>query len=158
MLRRNINARFSTMSTGHSIPAKLAWVEIGRAAPGEGAPWIVCIAPVGESGALYRTQIVDGPIVTITVDLIVHRGAPVRRVHRATCQVPRDGDALDGPVKWLVGAADEAARTALSGRSPDRPGPGNSGCAIDYSVKPLPTAPQQGTTAASRFDQPLQGP
>jgi hypothetical protein len=158
MLRRSINVRLSTMSTAPSVPNELAWVEIGRAAPGEGAPWIVCIAPVGESGALYRTQIVDGSVVTITVDLIVHRGAPAQRVHRASCKIPPNGDALGEPVKRLVGAADEAAWTALSGRSLDRSRPGNSGRSIEHAVKPSPTASQQGTAAARQFDQPLHGP
>jgi hypothetical protein len=146
------------MSPTHSPPINLAWVEIGRATPDGGAPWIVCIASVGESGALYRTQIVADSVLTITVDFIAHRGAPVRRVHRASCKTPPNGDALGERVKSLVGAADEAAWTALSGRSPDRPWSGNGGGAIDYAAKPLPTAPQQETTAASQFDQPLHGP
>ena len=158
MLHCNIDAAPSNMSTEHSPPINLVWAEIGRATPGDGAPWIVCIAPVGESGALYRTQIVADSVLTITVDLVAHRGAPARRVHRASCKIPPDGDALSEPVKWLVEAADEAAWTALSGRSLDRSRPGNSGRSIEHAVKPSPTAPQQGTAAARQFDQPLQGP
>jgi hypothetical protein len=146
------------MSPTHSPPINLAWVEIGRATPDGGAPWIVCIASVGESGALYRTQIVADSVLTITVDFIAHRGEPVRRVHRASCKTPPNGDTLGERVKSLVGAADEAAWTALSGRSLDRSRPGNSGRSIEHAVKPSPTASQQGTAAARQFDQPLHGP
>jgi len=139
--------------------ASLAWVEIGRATPGGGAPWIVRIAPVGESGALYRTQIVDDFVLTITVDFIAHRGAPVRRVHRVSCKISPDADALDEPVKRLVKVADEAAWKVLTGSSWDRPRPSTGvGATDDGAVKPLPTAHRQAPKAASEFDQPIHGP
>jgi hypothetical protein len=146
------------MSTAHLPPINLAWVENGRATAGDGAPWIACIAPVGESGALYRTQIVDDSLLTITVDLIERRGAPVRRVHRASCKVPLDGDAFGEPTQRLLKAADDAAWIVLNGRSRDRPLPGTGVGAIDdAAMKPSVTAHQQGTTAASQFDQPIHG-
>jgi hypothetical protein len=147
------------MSTAHSPPIYLAWVEIGRATPGGGAPWIVCMAPVGESGALYRTQIIADFALTITVDLIAHRGAPVRRVHRASCKIPPDVDAFGASIQGLVKAADEAASTVLTHDSRDGPRPGSGVSAIDAeAVKRLPTAHRQATKAASEFDQPLHGP
>jgi len=159
MLRRRINPRSTTMSTAHSSPTNPAWVEIGRAAPGERAPWIVCIEPVGESGALYRTQIAAASIFTITVDLIAHRGAPARRVHRANCQIPPDADALGEPIRELVKAADEAARTVLTASSLDGPRPDvGTGAIDDKATRRLPTSQHQARTAVSDFDQPLQGP
>ena len=158
-LRRSIDAWSTTMPTAHSSPANLGWVEIGRAAPGEGAPWIVCISPVGESGALYRTQIVDGCVVTITVDLIEHRGASVRRVHRASCKISPDVDTLGEPVRRLVKAADEAAWTVLIASSRDGPRPDvGAGAIDDKATRRLPIAQQQARTAVSDFGQPLQGP
>jgi hypothetical protein len=161
IVRRSIGAGSNTMSTTHSPPLSLAWAEIGRAAPGGGAPWVVCIAPIGESGALYRTQIVADSVLTITVDFIAHRGAPVRRVHRASCKISPDVDILGEPVKRLVKAADEAARIVLTGSSRDRPQTCISVGAIDdEAVQPLPTLPtarQQATAAASQFDQPIHG-
>lgn len=158
MLRRNTGAGSSTMSTAHSPPINLTWVEIGRAAPDGGAPWIVCIAPVGESGALYRTQIVADSLLTITVDFIAHRGASAQRVHRASCRTPPDVDAFGEPIQGLLNAADEAAQTVLTGSSRDRSRPGTGVGAIDdEAVEPLPTAPPQATTAASQLDQPIHG-
>jgi hypothetical protein len=159
MLRRSIGAWSSTMSTAHSSPTNIAWVEIGRAAPGGGALWIVCIAPVGESGALYRTQIVDDSVVTISVDLIAHRGASVRRVHRASCTIPPELDALGEPVRRLVKAADEAAWTVLTASSADRPRPDiGVGAIDDVPTRRSPIAQEQVRTAASDVDEPLQGP
>ena len=158
-LRRSIDARSTTMSTAHSSPTNLLWIEIGRAAPGGGAPWIVCIAPVGESGALYRTQIVDGSVVTITVDLIEHRGASVRRVHRANCRISPDVDASGEPIQRLVKAADEAAWTVLTGSSRDCTQPGSGASGIDdRAVQRLPAPHRQAPTAASEVDQPVHGP
>jgi len=159
MLHRSINARSTTMPTAHSSPTNLAWVEIGRATPGGGAPWIVSIAPVGESGALYRTQIIDGSVVTIAVDLILHRGASVRRVHRASCQVPPDASAHGEPIRRLLKTADEAAWTVLIASSRDGPRPDvGAGAIDDKATRRLPTAQQQARTAVSDFGQPLQGP
>jgi hypothetical protein len=147
------------MSTAHSIPANLAWVEIGSAAPGEVTPWIVWIAPVGESGALYRTQIVDGSAVTITVDLIVHRGAPVRRVHRASCQIPPDTEVPGEPIQELLKAADEAASIVLTGSSRDGPRPDRGVGAIDdEAMKQLPTTYRQLPKTANQSNQPIDGP
>jgi len=139
--------------------ASLAWVEIGRATPGGGAPWIVCIVPVGESGALYRTQIVDDFVLTITVDLIAHRGAPARRVHRASCKILPEVDAFGEAIQGLLKAADDAAWTVLTGSNRDRPRPGSGADAVESdAVKSLPTAHRKAPKATSEFDQPIHGP
>jgi hypothetical protein len=159
MLQRSIGTRSISMSTAQMPPSDLKWSEIGRAAPDGGAPWIVRIAPVGESGALYQAHIVDGSVFTITVDLIAHRGAPVRRVHRASCRISPDVDASGEPIQRLVKAAEEAAWTVLTASSRDHPRPGSAVGGIDgEGVKRLPAAHRQRTTAASGFDQPIHGP
>jgi hypothetical protein len=147
------------MSTAHSPPTNPRWAEIGRATPGGGAPWIVCIAPVGESGALYRTQIVVESLLTITVDLIAHRGAPVRRVHRASCKVPPDGDVLGEAAQRLVEAADEAASIVLTGSSCNGPRLDRGVGAIDdEAMKQLPTTHRQVPKTANKSNQPIDGP
>jgi hypothetical protein len=147
------------MSSAQSPPISLAWAEIGRGTPGDGAPWIVCIAPVGESGAFYRTQIVVDSLLTVTVDLIAHRGAPVRRVHRTSCIIPPDVDAFGEPIQELAKAADEAAWTVLRDICRDGPQPGASiSGSNEGAVEPLPIAHRQATMAANQPDQLLRGP
>ena len=83
---------------------------------------------------------------------------PARRVHRVSCKIKPAGDAFGEPIHGLVKAADEAARTVLTGSSRDRPQPDTSVGAIDDEpAEPLPTARAQATTAASQFGQPVHG-
>src|SRR3954453_21631878 len=99
-----MTAGAGTMPTANSPPTYFTWTEIGRATLGGGVPWTVWMAQIGDNGALYRTQIIADSRLTITVDLVANRGAPARPIHRASCEVPRDADAVSAPVRRLLDA------------------------------------------------------
>jgi len=95
------------------------------------------MVPFGESGALYRTEIVADAQLTVTVDLVAHRGAVVRAVHRASCSLPSDTGSGDEPIRRLMGAADKAAWTVLNSREAVPPSAGTSrrkGAAVEPAL------------------------
>jgi len=95
-------------------PDAFPWVEIGRASPGADAPWIVWVAQFGESGTLYRTLVVKRPSAMVAIELQPHDETRMRLVHRSNCRLAPEADDCNGPVRALLGAADEAARVALT--------------------------------------------
>jgi hypothetical protein len=115
------------------------------------------MALVGESGALYRTQIVADSVLTVTIDLIAHCGARVQLVHRASRRVPPDVRAFNEPVRRLMEVADEAAWAVLtrSGRDGLPPSIGVNATS-DADNGPVPVEHPSATKGANQYDQPLQ--
>jgi hypothetical protein len=147
------------MPTANSPPTCFMWTEIGRATLGGGDPWIVWMAQIGDSGALYRTQIIADSRLTVTVDLVPNCGAPARPIHRASCEVPPDTEAVSARVRRLIDAADEATRIALTRSSRDdlRLSVGVS-ADKDASSEPVLTGHRPATKPTDQYDQSLQGP
>ncbi len=97
-----------------------AWREIGRPSPGEAQDWATWVAPLdrrGNGDALYRTLVLAGGAIAVTVELNSRRGASApRTVHRGRRGLPADPGQTAERVRLLLGAADTAAARAVAAR------------------------------------------
>jgi hypothetical protein len=115
------------------------------------------MVPVGESGALYRTQIVADGQLTVTINLVAHRGAGVRAVHWVSCSLRSDTGAGDEPTRRLMEAADKIAWTVLRGGNGVRPS-SDASPTTHAEAQPVLSDHLPKARSASQHDHTVQGP
>jgi hypothetical protein len=96
--------------------SRLHWREFGRAW-GDGDPpaWTTWVAPLGGGRhALYRSLVVEGGTVAVTVELDPRHPSGVRVLHRDRCPMPEDPRELGVRVRALLAQADAAAACAAA--------------------------------------------
>lgn len=91
---------------------RLAWVEIGRAAP-ENDCWVAWMAVEGSGMALYRCLTSTAGTALLTIDF-QRRGSPqTQRLHSGQCQLASGIQDCGASIAGLLDQADRVIRLAL---------------------------------------------